>query len=82
MTRLTKEQILLMQRQLIERYGVRDGNLLGSALSAPFQGFAGVEFYPTVISKTVRLSYGLIMNHPFIDGNKRIGALVLLVMLV
>jgi len=85
MIRLTKEQILLMQEQLIKRYGgshgIRDEGMLDSALSAPFQGFAGVDFYPTVTSKAVRLSYGLIMNHPFIDGNKRIGALALLAML-
>ena len=74
-----------MQEQLISRYGgshgIRDEGMLDSALSAPFQGFAGVDFYPTVTSKAVRLSYGLIMNHPFIDGNKRIGALALLTML-
>ena len=85
MIRLTKEQILLMQEQLINRYGgshgIRDEGMLDSALSAPFQGFAGEDFYPTVISKAVRFSYGLIMNHPFIDGNKRIGALALLTML-
>ena len=85
MIRLTKEQILLMQGQLIERYGgshgIRDEGMLDSALSAPFQGYADVEFYPTVLDKAVRLSYGLIMNHPFIDGNKRIGALSLLVIL-
>ena len=85
MIRLTKEHILLMQEQLINRYGgshgIRDEGMLDSALSAPFQGFAGVDFYPTITSKAVRLSYGLIMNHPFIDGNKRIGALALLTML-
>lgn len=85
MIRLTKEHILLMQEQLISRYGgshgIRDEGMLDSALSAPFQGFAGVDFYPTITSKAVRLSYGLIMNHPFIDGNKRIGALALLTML-
>lgn len=74
-----------MHEALIERYGgthgVRDEGLLDSALNAPFQGYAGVDFYPSLVSKAVRLCYGLVMNHPFHDGNKRIGALALLVLL-
>ena len=85
MIRLTTEQILLMHEQLIERYGgthgVRDEGLLESAISAPFQSFSGVDLYPTVIGKASRLCFGLVMNHPFYDGNKRIGALALLTML-
>ena len=85
MTRLSKEQLLLMHEQLIDRYGgsygVRDEGLLDSALATPFQCFSGIDFYPTPLSKAVRLCCGLVHNHPFIDGNKRIGALALLVML-
>lgn len=73
---LSREQILLMHQHLIERYGgthgVRDEALLDSALNAPFQSFGGYEFFPTVIDKAVRLCIGLIQNHPFHDGNKRI----------
>ena len=50
-------------------------------MSAPFHGFGDYEFFQTVIDKAVRLSYGLIVNHPFHDGNKRIGALALLTIL-
>ena len=82
---LSREQILLMHQRLIERYGgihgVRDEALLDSALNAPFQSFGGYEFFPTVIDKAVRLCIGLIQNHPFHDGNKRIGAMALLTML-
>ena len=82
MIRLTHEEILLMHEKLIERYGgtcgLRDENLLDSALNAPFQCFGGQELYPTTIEKAVRLCFGLVKNHPFHDGNKRIGALVLL----
>ena len=46
-----------------------------------FQSFGGYEFFPTVIDKAVRLCIGLIQNHPFPDGNKRIGAMALLTML-
>ncbi len=85
MKTLSRAQVLLLHSQLIDRYGgthgVRDEGLLDSALNAPFQGFGDYEFFPTVTDKAVRLSYGLIENHPFHDGNKRIGALILLIML-
>ena len=79
---LSREQILLLHEQLIERYGgshgVRDEGLLDSALHAPFQSFGGYEFFPTVTDKAVRLCTGLVQNHPFHDGNKRIAAMALL----
>ena len=79
---LSREQLLLLHSQLINRYGgthgIRDEGLLDSALSATFQGFGDYEFYPTVTDKAVRLGYGLVVNHPFHDGNKRIGALAML----
>ena len=85
MITLTKEQVLLLHKSIYERYGgsygVRDEGLLDSALEAPFQTFAGQDLYPTDIDKIVRLGYGLIDNHPFHDGNKRIGALALLTLL-
>ena len=43
--------------------------------------FGGIELYPTLAEKAARLAYGLISNHPFVDGNKRIGVLAMLVML-
>ncbi len=85
MRRLSKEQILLLHTQLIEEFGgtdgVRDYNLLDSALEAPFQSFAGEELYPTIQAKAARLGYGLIKNHTMLDGNKRIGAHAMLVFL-
>ena len=82
MIRLSREQILMLHHQLIERYGgshgIRDEGMLDSALSAPFQSFGETDFYPTTQEKAVRLAYGLVMNHPFHDGNKRIGALAML----
>lgn len=82
---LSKEQILLLHERLIERYGgtygVRDEGLLDSALNAPFQSFGGEDFFPSIPDKAVRLCIGLVMNHPFHDGNKRIGALAMLTML-
>ncbi len=85
MKKLSKEQILLLHSQLIREFGgsdgVRDYNLLESALETPFQSFAGEELYPTIHAKAARLGYGLIKNHCMIDGNKRIGAHAMLVFL-
>ena len=85
MITLTKEQILLLHKSIYERYGgsygVRDEGLLDSAIDAPFQTFGGQDLYATELEKIVRFGYGLIGNHPFHDGNKRIGALVLLTLL-
>ena len=85
MKRLSKEQILMLHSQLIEEYGgsdgVRDYNLLDSALENPFQSFGGEELYPTLQAKAARLGYGLIKNHCMIDGNKRIGTHAMLVSL-
>lgn len=82
MIRLTKEEIILFHNKLIERYGgmpgIRDEGLLDSAINTPYQGFGDFEFYPTVTEKAVRLCFGLVKNHPFADGNKRIGAMALL----
>ena len=85
MKKLSKEQILMLHTQLIQQTGgsdgVRDYNLLDSALETPFQSFGGVELYPTIQAKAARLGYGLIKNHCMIDGNKRIGTHAMLVFL-
>ena len=85
MKRLSKGQILMLHSQLIDQFGgsdgVRDYNLLDSAIETPFQSFGGEELYPTVQSKAARLGYGLIKNHCMIDGNKRIGAHAMLAFL-
>lgn len=47
----------------------------------PFQSFDDTELYPSLLEKTSRLGYGLIKNHPFVDGNKRIGTHAMLVFL-
>lgn len=61
--------------------GIRDESLLESAIALPFQTFSSKEIYPTIEEKTARLGYGLVSNHCFIDGNKRIGAHAMLVFL-
>ena len=53
--------------------GVRDFQALESALSRPFQKFDNVELYPSIIEKAASLLESLLANHPFVDGNKRTG---------
>lgn len=82
---LSKEQIIKLHSQLIQETGgtdgIRDEGLLESVLAAPFQSFSGIEMYSSLQQKAARLGYGLVKNHVFIDGNKRIGAHVMLVFL-
>ncbi len=86
MNRLTKKQVQLIHSDLIAATGglggLRDDGLLESALNAPFQTFDGQPLYPSVQQKAARLCYALVQNHPFVDGNKRIGVHVMLVFLL
>ena len=85
MIKLTKQQVLNLHKQLIDTTGgisgVRDENMLISALETPFQSYEGQELYPSIQAKAARLCYGLVKNHAMIDGNKRIGVHVMLVFL-
>jgi death-on-curing protein len=69
----------------IHRYGgsigIRDEGMLESAIARPFQTFGGEELYPTVFEKTAAIGQSLIMNHPYVDGNKRTGLLAMIAML-
>lgn len=82
---LSKEQVILLHEELIIEtggsLGLKDEGMLESALAAPFQTFDGQELFPSIYQKAARLGYGLASNHAFIDGNKRIGAHVMLVFL-
>ena len=72
MIRLSKPQILLLHEQLIAETGgssgLRDEGMLDSALNAPFQTFGGEDIYPSLQQKAARLCFGLVKNHPFVDG--------------
>lgn len=82
---LSVRQILMLHDALIQTSGgsngLRDESFLDSAVFAPIQTFDGKDLYPTLIDKASRLAFGLITNHPFIDGNKRIGTHAMLVLL-
>ena len=85
MISLDKEQVIRLHKKLLDSTGgldgIRDENMLDSALSVAFQTFDGIELYPSTIAKIARIAYGLVRNHPFIDANKRIGTYVMMVLL-
>ena len=74
---LTLEQVLKLHKRVIEQsggaMGVRNQEGLESALAQPRMNYADQELYPTLIEKVAALGFSLINNHPFVDGNKRIG---------
>src|SRR5436189_5412364 len=78
MTRyLTLEEVLDLYEGVMERsggsVGIRSLGGLESALAQPLMTFGGDDLYPTLVEKASALGFSLIMNHPFVDGNKRIG---------
>ena len=81
---LHKHQLLKLHNRIINEFGgihgIKDERMLDSALANPLQTFAGLDLYPTCVDKAVQLCYGLIKNHPFLDGNKRIGLHSLLIL--
>ena len=77
---VSADDVIALHSKIIKKTGgidgVRDRAGLEAAVAAPLQSFGGEDFYPTNIEKIARLGYGLAANHAFIDGNKRIGALM------
>lgn len=75
-----------IHRTLIENFGgshgIRDMPNLQSALARPFQTFDGKDLYPTVIHKAASLIESILINHPFIDGNKRTGYVLMRMLLI
>ncbi len=74
---LTVDEALLLHAAALARYGGRDGmrdrGLLESALAQPLASFQGQDLHPTLWDKAAALGRSLIANHPFVDGNKRVG---------
>ena len=85
MEMIALEEIIVFHEKIIEktggRQGVRDIGLIESAINRPFQTYDGVELYPEIKSKISAITYSLINNHGFVDGNKRIGVSVMLLLL-
>ena len=53
--------------------GIRDAGALDSAVAQPKVTFGGVDLHPTLVEKAAALCFSLVQNHPFVDGNKRVG---------
>lgn len=74
------EDVIFIHRRIIQSTGgtdgLRDRAGLEAAIAAPLQSFAGQDFFPSDVEKIARLGYGLAANHAFLDGNKRIGAMM------
>ena len=85
MRHVTLGELLELHQQLIEQYGGPAGihslEALEAALAQPRMTFGGKDLYPTVIEKAASLGFSLIMNHPFVDGNKRLGHAAMAVLL-
>ena len=85
MIRLTVNDIMFLHEKIIDKTGgirgIRDIGLLELAVNSPFASFDGEDLYRTVEEKAKQLCNSLIRNHPFLDGNKRIGILAMLVFL-
>ena len=82
---LTVEEIIEAHNRLIQNTGglkgIRVRTLLESAVLNIMSSFDGTELYPTIEEKAARLAYSLVKNHSFLDGNKRIGMLAMLLTL-
>ncbi len=82
---LTIAEVLEIHRDQIERYGgeygLRDHGLLESALAMPAAGAEGEYFHADLFEMAAAYAFHLVANHPFLDGNKRVGAVAAVVFL-
>ena len=74
---LSVEQVLALHQALVGQFGgasgVRDRGALESAVARPTRTFGGEDLYGDIAAKAAALMHSLVLNHPFVDGNKRIG---------
>jgi len=83
--RLSVEDITTLHSKLVSRTGgldgIRDMGLLDLSVNSPYHTFDGQHLYPTLQAMAAHLAFSLIKNHPFFDGNKRIGIFAMMVFL-
>jgi death-on-curing protein len=83
--RIRTDEIISLHSRLISQSGgldgIRDANLLDLSVNSPYHTFGGQHLYPTIQAMAAHLAFSLIKNHPFLDGNKRIGILAMMVFL-
>ncbi len=83
---ITFEEVLIIHTRVIKEFGgadgIRDRGLVDAAISRPFQTFDGQELYPSAIEKAAAVIESVLNNHPFVDGNKRTGYVLLRLILL
>ncbi|MEB3293234.1 MAG: type II toxin-antitoxin system death-on-curing family toxin [Synechococcales bacterium] len=83
---LTNAEVMAIHHRILQQsggtQGLRDLGTLKSALAQPMMTFGGEDCYPTVIDKAAALGFSLVMNHPFVDGNKLTGHAAIEIFLV
>lgn len=74
---LTLVEVIYLHHQIVQQSkgntSIRDLGSLESAIAQPRMTFGGEDLYPTIVDKASALGFSIVMNHPFIDGNKRTG---------
>ena len=74
---LTHDEVMRLHHRILEQSGgtagIRDLGAFESALAQPAMTFGGEDLYPRLVDKAAALGFSLVMNHPFVDGNKRTG---------
>ena len=74
---LTLGEVVELHRRVLQSGGgapgIRDLGALDAAVAQPKATFDGIDLYPTVVEKATALCFSLVQNHPFVDGNKRVG---------
>jgi death on curing protein len=83
---ISLSQVDQIHKILIDQFGgshgIRDNGTLSSALSRPYSTFDGKELYTTAIQKASALIESILINHPFVDGNKRTGYVLMRILLI
>lgn len=83
---LTIEEVVRLHARVVAQSGgapgIRDQGGLESAIAQPRMSFGGQDHYPQLTDKVAALCFSLVLNHPFVDGNKRIGHAAMETMLV
>ncbi len=83
---ISTDEVITIHTLLIETFGgskgIRDISALQSAISRPFQTFQEKELYPSPEDKAAAILESIISNHPFVDGNKRIGYVLMRLVLI
>ena len=83
---ISMQEVEEIHKTLIEQfgglYGIRDITALDAALARQFQAFDNKDLYPNTIQKAAALIDSLVGNHPFVDGNKRTGYVIMRLFLI